>query len=400
MSSRFTNSFSVAYRYPVVFTHDAFAPTNALVAMVLGEVLGELAPTPCLVLVDDGLAAADPGLAGRIAAYCLAHADLLDLRQAPVLVPGGEAAKQGWGVVNRTLQLALAHGLCRHSAVFAVGGGAMLDAVGLGAALFHRGVRLLRFPSTVLSQCDSGVGVKNGIDLDGVKNLAGVFAPPAAVVNDLQLLLSLSERDWIAGVAEAFKVAVIKDAAFLEWLIDRAARLRGRDGVAMEELVHRCAARHCEHIVGGGDPFESGNARPLDFGHWAAHKLESLTHFALRHGEAVAIGMGLDLLYAAELGLIGRQEAERVILALARCGLPVWHPQLERRNLAGALPLLDGIDEFRQHLGGTLHVTLPAPLGRCREVTELDRATVLAAMAALKDCARRAGGELAGTRAG
>lgn len=383
MPNRIINSFSVPYRYPIVFTHDVFDPANPVLAEICGDVGYREGPTPGLVLVDEGLARVVPGLIGRIVEYARVHAAVLDLRGTPACVAGGEAAKDGWAVPSLTLRLATEAGLCRHSLVLAVGGGAMLDAVGLGAALFHRGARLIRLPTTVLSQSDSGVGVKNGVDIGGVKNLAGTFAPPAAVINDLLALKTLSDRDWIAGIAEAFKVAAICDAGFLEWLDDEAEALRRRDQAAMEILVRRCAALHCEHISQGGDAFESGSARPLDFGHWAAHKLESLTHFALRHGEAVAIGIALDLTYASRTGLIDPRAAQRLIRALRRCGLPIWHPELDRRDAAGAPVVLAGLAEFRQHLGGVLHVTFPDALGERREVTSIDPEAMTAAIADL-----------------
>jgi len=385
MVNRITNAFTVAYGYPVVFTHDVFDPGNPVLSDLCREIGYGRGATPCLVLVDAGLAAAVPGLTDRIAAYGAAHADVVDLRRAPVCITGGEAAKEGWAVPDLTLRLATDAGLCRHSIILAVGGGAMLDAVGLGAALFHRGARLLRLPTTVLAQNDSGVGVKNGINLGGVKNLAGTFAPPAAVVNDLLALRTLSDRDWIAGCAEAFKVAAIADAGFLAWLDDHAEALRQRDQDAMETLVQRCAALHAAHIGGGGDAFEAGSARPLDFGHWAGHRLESMTGFGLRHGEAVAIGMALDLVYAWRHGLIDADDGRRVIAALRRCGLPIWHDQLERRAADGQPAVLAGLDDFQQHLGGVLHVTFPSPLGQRRELTAIDRRAMSAAIAELRD---------------
>jgi 3-dehydroquinate synthase len=379
MSQCITNSFAVAFDYPVVFTHGAFAPDNPAVCQTLLHLSGGAA-LPCLALVDDGLASADADLPGRLLAYCEAHREVIDLRALPVLVPGGERAKDGWAVPHRTLRLAAGAGLCRHSVILAVGGGAMLDAVGLGAALCHRGVRLVRCPTTVLSQCDSGVGVKNGVNLDGIKNLAGTFAPPAAVINDLATLRTLSDRDWISGIAEAFKVAAIRDGAFLAWLEDQADALRGRDMAAMETLVARCAALHCAHIAQGGDAFECGSARPLDFGHWAAHKLEEMSGFALRHGEAVAVGIALDLLYAVRLGLVEYSAAAGLIRGMCRCGLPVWDATLTRQAADGSPAVLAGIEEFRQHLGGQLHITLPAPIGQRREVTRIDRAAMVAAL--------------------
>jgi 3-dehydroquinate synthase len=382
MPNRITNSFSITYGYPVVFTHDAFAPANPALAAAFSTAGGRGA-TPCLALLDDGLAAADPGLSARLVAYCQAHRSCVDLRAAPILIPGGERAKDGWEVPLLTLRQATAAGLCRHSIILAVGGGAMLDAVGLGAALFHRGAHLLRCPTTVLAQCDSGVGVKNGVNLDGIKNLAGTFAPPLAVLNDVETLRSLSDRDWVAGIAEAFKVAAIRDAGFLTWLTEHAETLRRRDLAAMETLVIRCATLHCEHIAAGGDAFEQGSARPLDFGHWAAHKLEGMSAFTLRHGEAVAIGIALDVLYAVRQGLVKPDPAAALIRALRRSGLPVWDAHLAQLASDGTPLVLTGLEEFRQHLGGQLHVTLPAPLGQGCEVTHIDGVAMAAAIADL-----------------
>lgn len=364
-------SCSVPVRYPVVFSRDLFAVTNPVLADALRESPDPL-PHRCLVFVDSGLATAAPATVGAITDYFAARPQELLVPAPPQVLPGGEAAKQSFDVVQSVIRLARQHHLSRHAVIVAVGGGAFLDAVGFAAALVHRGVRLVRVPTTVLGQCDSGVGVKNGLNLGDVKNFLGVFAAPAAVLNDAGVLATLADRDWIAGSAEAFKVAIIKDAAFLAWLSVHAAGIPARDPAVMEELVYRCARLHVEHISGAGDPFEAGTARPLDFGHWAAHKLESLSWFELRHGEAVAIGMAIDLLYAAGKGLLPEAEARRVIAAMQRAGLPVAHRCLSMRGPDGRLFVLQGLEEFREHLGGTLHITLPAPLGAKVEVQTMD----------------------------
>ncbi len=360
-------------RYAVHFTRGVFAPENPLLEQVLAAG-PEPAPQRFICALDAGLVAAQPDLATRIEAYAAAHAGTLDLVFPPLVLPGGEAAKNSFDVPHQLLRLARRLRLPRQSHLVAVGGGAFLDAAGFAAALVHRGMRLIRIPSTVLAQNDSGVGVKNGLNLGGVKNFLGTFAPPAAVLNDFDLLRTLPERHWCAGMAEAFKVAIIKDAAFLDWLLEHAAALRGRDQAAMETLVHRCAVLHLEHIATNGDPFEQGAARPLDFGHWAAHKLESLTRHDLNHGEAVALGIALDLRYAAAIGFIPRADALRVIAGLAAAGLPIRHEALGWLDLAGKPFVLQGIEEFREHLGGRLAVTLPKPLGARIEIDQLDEA--------------------------
>ncbi|MFA4945039.1 MAG: 3-dehydroquinate synthase [Lentisphaeria bacterium] len=368
-------------QFAVHFTRGLFDPGNPLLGRTLREG-PEPPPARWLCCLDAGLAAAQPELAARIRAYAAARPEL-ELLHDPLLLPGGEAAKNSFEIPHKVLRLARRLHLSRQSHIVAVGGGAFLDAVGFAAALIHRGARLVRVPSTVLAQNDSGVGVKNGLNLGGSKNFLGTFAPPAAVLADFALLATLADRDWIAGIAEAFKVAVIKDAAFLEWLLAHAPALRRRDQAAMERLIHRCATLHLEHIAAGGDPFEQGNARPLDFGHWSAHKLESLTSHELRHGEAVALGIALDLLVAAELGFITAADARRVTAGLAAAGLPVRHEALGWTDPAGRPFVLQGIEEFREHLGGRLAITLPNPLGARREIGQLDEALLRRCLARL-----------------
>jgi 3-dehydroquinate synthase len=166
-------------------------------------------------------------------------------------------------------------------------------------------------------------------------------------------------------MAEAVKVALIRDAAFFAWLDDHAGALAAFETVAVEHLIRRCAELHLAHIATGGDPFEQGNARPLDFGHWAAHKLELLTQHELRHGEAVAIGIALDSRYSVEAGLLDERDHAAIVGLLARLGLPIYHPTLRDPALA------NGLAEFREHLGGELCITLLAGIGRPVEAREV-----------------------------
>jgi 3-dehydroquinate synthase len=367
---RYKQQINVPLNFDVVFTRDLFDPANQTLTETLPKT-GQAARAS--VFIDENVAKHWPDLIDRIQAWCDANPNVLKLVSRPMVVPGGEAVKNDLLFVQRMTHQYQRFQLCRHSYVIAIGGGAVLDAVGLSAAVWHRGIRLIRIPTTVLSQNDSGVGVKNGVNLDGVKNLIGSFAAPFAVLNDANFLTTLEQRDWISGLAEAFKVALIKDIKFFEELEADAAKYVARDLDAMERSVRRCAVMHLQHIAGGGDPFEFGSARPLDFGHWSAHKLESMTHYELRHGEAVSIGIALDVCLAEQLGLITAAERERVHKALASCGMPLWHSILAKRSTAtGNLLVADGIEEFRQHLGGRLTLTLPKGLGQKAEVHEMD----------------------------
>src|SRR5205823_11964169 len=191
---------------------------------------------------------------------------------------------------------------------------------GFAAATAHRGVRHVRIPTTTLSQADSGVGVKNGINAFGKKNFIGTFSVPFAVINDFEMLGSLPPRDKRAGYIEAVKVACIRDPDFFAAIEQDASRLREFEPGSMERLIHRCAELHVQHIATSGDPFEFGSARPLDFGHWAAHKLEQLSEYKIRHGEAVAIGIALDTIYSRKLGHLDAASAARVLDLLEALG--------------------------------------------------------------------------------
>lgn len=356
-------SFSVPFTYPVVFASGVFEPGNSALVDALPKV-GSGRRHRLFVVVDAGLAAAQPHLIERITSYVGAHASVFELVAPVAVVVGGEACKNDPSVLSDLQRLLASHHMDRHAYCVAVGGGAVLDVVGFAAATVHRGIRLVRVPSTVLGQNDAGVGVKNGVNAFGQKNFLGSFAPPAAVINDVELLRSLPPRDLRAGMAEAVKVALIRDAAFFEWLCVNAEALARFEQPALAHLVKRGAELHLDHIEGGGDPFEHGSARPLDFGHWAAHKMENLSHHSLRHGEAVAIGIALDTLYSMGRGWLASDDATRVVRLLQTLGLPIEHPVLHARSDQGRLLVAEGLDEFREHLGGELSVTFLHGIGR------------------------------------
>ena len=368
--------FPVAYEYPVAFTEHVFDPGNPLLADTFGRIEPDRRHR-CLVFLDSGVEALRPTLAGEIAQYAAHHAGRIDLVAPPVVVPGGEVVKNDLHFVERMQRLVWEHRLDRHAFIMAVGGGAMLDAVGLVTATAHRGLRLIRVPTTVLSQNDSGVGVKNAVNLFGAKNWCGTFAPPFAVLNDADFIAMLPPRERIAGMAEAVKVALIRDAGFFHWLERHADALLLSEREVMASMIRRCAELHMRQIACGGDPFESGSARPLDFGHWAAHKLETLTRHHVRHGEAVAIGIALDTRYSVLAGLLAAGEELRVVALLEHLGFRLYHAALaEPRAGGGPLAVLDGLREFREHLGGELTVTLLAGIGRGVEVHSMDEEMV------------------------
>lgn len=374
---------NVAYEYPVCFTVDLFSPGNPALVETVCRVEPERRHRLCVV-VDRAVAELFPRLLADIEAYVAHHQQRLQLVTAPIVLEGGEGVKNDPPAVA-ALQTRLHDlGMDRHSFVVIVGGGALLDMVGWVAATVHRGVRVVRVPTTVLAQNDSGVGVKNGVNAFGKKNFFGAFAPPFAVLNDDRFLRTLSRRDTIAGMAEAVKAALIRDEAFFDWLTQWAPALADCDPEPLRCLVQHCAQLHLTHIATSGDPFETGSARPLDFGHWAAHKLESLSGHRLRHGEAVAIGTALDTIYSAEIGRLGPDAVDRVLALLERLGFRLWDEALDLQGADGRPRVLEGIAEFREHLGGELTITLLEEIGRGVEVHEIREDLMLRALERLR----------------
>jgi 3-dehydroquinate synthase len=374
--------FRVEFDYPVVFCRGALQSDDAHLAWAISRREPERRH-PVFAVLDGGLVAARPGLPTEVQSYVQAHAPHLELCAPPLTIPGGEAAKNEPELITDLLARLATAKLDKQGVLLAIGGGAVLDAAGYAGSITHRGVRIVRMPSTVLAQNDAGVGVKTSVNAFGSKNFLGTFAPPFAVVNDAQLLSTLPERDARAGLAEAVKVALIRDAGFFEWLEQKASGLRRADLGLLEVAVRRCAELHLAHIATAGDPFERGSARPLDYGHWSAHKLETLTLHELRHGEAVSIGMALDACYAVAKGMLQARVRDRLVALLQALGLPTYHPALGA-EAAGESLVLRGLAEFREHLGGALCVTLLTAVGAGVEVHEMDPQLVLASIAWLR----------------
>ncbi len=384
VNAPYLQKFSVPFEYPVYFTDKLFDPENPILQQTLTRLEADKRHR-IIIFIDDGVAGAMPDLAGQINQYATVHSQHIDLVRQPICMPAGEKLKSELHFIEQMQKhLADSH-IDRHSYVVAIGGGALLDAVGLVAATSHRGIRHIRIPTTVLSQNDSGVGVKNSVNLFGQKNYIGTFAPPFAVLNDYAFIRSLPQRDKICGMAEAVKVALIRDQSFYVWLEQNADKLAVFEEAAMKTMIRRCAELHMRQIAQGGDPFESGSARPLDYGHWAAHKLETITRYHLRHGEAVAIGLALDTHYSVLSGLLPEGEDERVCFLLEHLGFRLWHPALEMQSANSQLDVLTGLADFKEHLGGKLTITLLSAIGTGIEVHEMDDDLVVKSIRWLKN---------------
>ncbi len=357
--------FAVPFTHRLRFTDDILrAEPEVLLDLI--EPSGSQQPR-VQFWVDACVADSIPWLVESIENFRAAHSDRFHSPGNIQMVTGGEAIKNDVHVLECMLKCINAADLDRRSYMVVIGGGAVLDAVGFAAAIAHRGIRLIRLPTTTLAQADSGVGVKNSVNLFQKKNWVGSFAVPWAVINDTALLATLPDRDFVCGFSEAVKVSLLKDRQLFEMLCDNADAIRQRDMSVASPIIQRSAVHHLQHITRGGDPFEALEARPLDYGHWSAHKLEVMTNFELRHGEAVGIGVAVDTVYSSLVHGLPQRDCDRVLQCLAALGLPLDHSSLHDTGL-----LFDGLEEFRQHLGGRLTVTMLKGVGHAIDVHEID----------------------------
>ena len=379
--------FSVPFVHRLRFTDDVLGDDQNFLLDVL-EPSGDQLPRVQFWL-DECVADAVPELRSRVEAFCTNHADRFLTPGNIQTVPGGEVVKNEIHILERMLKCINHADLDRRSYVVVIGGGAVLDAVGFAAAIAHRGIRLVRLPTTTLAQADSGVGVKNAVNLFQKKNWVGSFAVPWAVINDAKLLSTLPDRDFVCGFSEAVKVSLLKEPELFDDLCRHASRIRNRDAEVTEPIIRRSAVHHLHHITKGGDPFEALEARPLDYGHWSAHKLEVMTNFSLRHGEAVGIGVAVDTVYSSLVHGLPEADADRVLKCLAKMGLPLDHPALHETD-----ELFAGLEEFRQHLGGRLTITMLEAVGKPIDVHEIDEAAMrqsieIVATFASKNCSSK-----------
>lgn len=369
--------FGPTFIHRLHFTDDVLGADRDALARVLEPSEGR--PARVQFWVDEHVARARPDLRDRLRDFARSYPGRIESAGNVQVVEGGEVVKNDIHILERMLKVFHAAGLDRRSYVVVIGGGAVLDAVGFAAAIAHRGIRLVRLPTTTLAQADSGVGVKNAVNLFGKKNWIGSFAVPWAVLNDSALLATLPDRDFIAGFSEAVKVSLLKDADFFDSLCRDADRIRRRDMAAALPAIRASAEWHRDHITRGGDPFEAREARPLDYGHWSAHRLEAITDFRVRHGEAVAIGVAIDTVYSSLAHGLPSADADRVLRCLVDLGFALDHP-----ILADPSALFEGLEEFRQHLGGRLTLTMLEGVGRPIDVHEVDEARMRAAIARLR----------------
>ncbi|MBH57372.1 MAG: 3-dehydroquinate synthase [Planctomycetaceae bacterium] len=377
MSDELNVEFQVPFVHRLRFTKDVFGEDQDVLAGLLTS--SDENPARVQFWIDQNVAAGAPQLVERLKRFADSRPQEIQRVGSLQFVPGGEEIKNDVHILERMLKVFNVSNLDRRSYVVAIGGGAVLDAVGFAVAIAHRGLRLLRIPTTTLSQGDSGIGVKNSVNLFTKKNWLGTFAVPWGVINDAEMLTTLSNRDFVSGFSEAVKVSLLKSPDVFEQICRDAVDIRNREMDKALPIIKASAEMHLDHITRGGDPFEMLEARPLDYGHWSAHKMEAMSDFSLRHGEAVAIGVAIDTVYSSlEFGL-DSGVAQRVMRCLCDLGF-----SLSDATLNDVETLFRGLEEFRQHLGGRLTLTMLEGVGKPIDVHSVNRKNMLAAIEQVK----------------
>jgi len=377
MQNSYDIDFEVPFRHRIRFTENLVEEETDVLLELLDSP-GNLKPR-VLVVVDDQLLKNSGRIEELIAKLQNCENFLLldggsSQQTSPAFVmPGGEVVKNSTEHVEQLLSLINERNLDRRSFIVAIGGGAVLDAAGYAAAIAHRGIRLIRIPTTTLAQGDSGVGVKNAINFFKKK-----------IINDAALLTTLPTRDFRCGFSEAIKVALLKSPEDFSELCTHATRIANREMSVAFDAIKKSCLWHLKHITRGGDPFEALEARPLDFGHWSAHKMEQMSGHRLSHGEAVGIGVAIDCIYSSRVLGFPDHDLQRVIKCLQDFQLPLWDSTLNDFEVLKA-----GLEEFRQHLGGRLTVTMLTDVGDSVDVHEIDIDEMRASIEVLREIAKK-----------
>lgn len=363
-------SFKINFKYDIIFTNDVFNKNNTSLIKTLTKENKNI--KKIIIFIDKNVYKTNTDLKTKIKDYVIKNEKHINLVCEPILITGGEKIKNHYNLVKYAYKKIDNHKVCRQSYIIAIGGGTLQDLIGFIASTAHRGIRLIRIPTTTLSQDDSGVGAKNGINFNNKKNFVGCFSTPYAVINDLIFLNSLKNENFIEGFSEAIKVALIKNKKLFTLIKNNTQKILERDKKITEKIIYECAKMHADHISKKGDPFELTSSRPLDFGHWAAHKIESLSKYKISHGKSVAIGIALDCTYSYFLKILKRKEWKEIIYTLINLKLPLYSKELSI-NENNVKKIFNGLEEFREHLGGKLTITLIKNIGKKIETHHINK---------------------------
>jgi 3-dehydroquinate synthase len=331
-----------------------------------GALIAPLLKRPRLAVVMDETVSALHGAALE------ASLGAADIAFHPVVIAPGEAAKSFAGL-EVLCEALLALELDRGDLVAAFGGGVVGDLAGFAAAILKRGIDFVQLPTTLLAQVDSSVGGKTAIDTPRGKNLIGAFHQPRLVLADLDVLASLPRRELVCGYAEVIKYGLLGDLALFEWLEANGAAVLSLDATALAHAVRRSVEMKAEIVA--EDERETGRRALLNLGHTFAHALEAETGFAeaLKHGEAVGVGMALAFRFSAALGYCPGQDAERAVGAIAAAGLPVRLAGVDGPAFSAAR-LVAHMTQDKKAEGGALTFVLARGLGEAFVAKGVDAA--------------------------
>ncbi len=298
-----------------------------------------------------------------------------DVEMASLALPAGEATKS-WGPLEQSVGWLLDQHVERGDVVVAFGGGVIGDLAGFAAAVLRRGVRFVQIPTSLLAQVDSSVGGKTGINAAQGKNLIGAFHQPSLVLADVDVLGTLTARDFLAGYGEVVKYGLLGDAAFFAWLEDHGPALSAGDIPARIEAVRRSVQMKADIV--SRDETEQGERALLNLGHTFGHALEAATGYSERllHGEGVAIGCTLAFELSARMGLCAQESPSRVRAHLKAMGM-----KTDLRDIAGDLPdaesLLSLMGQDKKVVQGQLRFILARDIGAAFVTADVDPAAVL-----------------------
>lgn len=296
------------------------------------------------------------------------------ITSAALALPPGEATK-GWPQFSRAVEWLLEQKIERNDVVIAFGGGVIGDLAGFAAAVLRRGVRFVQIPTTLLAQVDSSVGGKTGINAPQGKNLIGAFHQPSLVLADIDLLATLSPRDFLAGYGEVVKYGLLGDAAFFNWLEENGPALAAGDVAARIKAVKRSVEMKAEIVL--RDETEQGDRALLNLGHTFCHALEAATGYSHRllHGEGVAIGCTLAFELSARLGLCSQEDPSRVRAHLAEMDM-----KRDLMDIPGELPdaetLLELMGQDKKVIDGQLRFILARGIGEAFVTADVPREAV------------------------
>jgi 2-epi-5-epi-valiolone synthase len=321
------------------------------------------------MLIDDGENPLRTALAGRPAMAFVSptvdrlygariRARLADVGTDPVMVvPTGEPSKV-LATVQAIVERANGMRFSRRGVFLGIGGGILLDTVGLAASLFRRGVPHIKIGTTLVAQVDAAIGIKNGVNADGTKNLVGAFMPPELVLTDGAFLATLGIRQVRCGLAEMIKLAVTCDEGLFALLESHGRCLfsDARDDDGSRSLIDSSIKGMLAELQ--RDPYEIHLQRRVDFGHTVSPSLESSTAFSVLHGEAVSIDLAYFCVVSNLMGLLGDDDLHRILALQGRLGLPRWHDRLEQPGF-----ISHALSATEAHRGMRLHLPLPVTIG-------------------------------------